>query len=184
MAKRGDLKWGSPEKLQTTIDSYFAECKETGEAPNIAGLCIALDIHRDTYNYYAGGRYESRLAITAREQKQDLIEAHGEDAVQDQTTEDDIYKDRLPAYYTDDHIDSIKARVSDILKKAKTRMESYWWSFGTTSKNFPMAIFALKAVHGYTDQPQETHLTKNKLQLNIKIDQPTSNATIITVSED
>ena len=184
MAGRGQLKWGDTKKLQATIDKYFGDCKDGGDAPNVAGLCITLDIHRDTYNYYAGGRYESRLAIAARDKKQDLIEAHGEDAVQDQTTEDDIYIDNLPAYYVGDNVDTIKAQVSDILKKAKTRMESYWWDFGTKSKNFPMAIFALKAVHGYTDQPEEIRLTQNNLQLNIKIDSAPSNAPIITVLED
>lgn len=184
MAGRGQLKWGNVEQLRTKIDEYFGECEKNGSAPNIADLCVTLDISKETYNYYSGGRYEARLAIKAREMKQELIESAGEEELQTMAEENGILGNGLLPYQCTDEIDTIKAQVSEVLKKTKVRMEGYWWRFGSTQKNFPFAIFALKAVHGYTDQPQETHLHQNNLQLNIKIDQPTSNAPIITVSED
>ena len=184
MAQRGDLKWGTVDNLNKLIDSYFNNCEATGEAPNIADLCVALDMSKETYSYYSNGRYEARLAIKAREMKQELIEAVGEEELQIMSEENGIlHKFALP-YQRGNEIDSIKADVSEALKRSKVRMEAYWWRFGATSKNFAFGIFALKAVHGYTDQPQETHLHQNNLQLNIKIDSAPSNAPIITVSED
>jgi hypothetical protein len=184
MAGRGQLKWGSVEELQTKIDKYFQQCKEEKEAANIADLCIALDIHRDTFNYYAGGRYEERLAIKAREEKQELIEAVGEEELQALKEENGILCNSLLPYQGTDEIDTIKAHVSDVFKKAKVRMEGFWWRFGAKEKNFPMAMFALKAVHGYTDQPQETMVNNNQINLAIKIEQAPANAPVITFSED
>lgn len=170
MAARGQLKWGNIDKLKEAIDSYFEACEEEKEAPSIAGLCVALDIGRETFFYYANGRYEHRLALAAREKKQELIEAEGEETLKELTTENDIYEGNLPAYYVGDEIDSIKAQVSDCLKSAKTRMEKWVWTQGFTAKNPAMAIFALKAAHGYSDQPQELNLHQNNIQLNIKLD--------------
>ena len=69
-----------------------------------------------------------------------------------------------------DEIDTIKTQVSDLFKTAKQRMEGWNWRKGYNLKNPAMAIYALKAVHGYTDQPQEVNLHQNNIQLNIKLD--------------
>ena len=188
MAARGQLKWGNIDKLKEAIDSYFDRCDQLDEAPNIADLCVALKIGKETFAYYANGRYEHRLALEAREKKQELIEAQGEDAIKEITAENNIYEGNLPVYYTDDSVDSIKAQVSEALKTAKTRLEGWNWKKGYLLKNPAMAIFALKAVHGYTDQPQELNLHQNNIQLNIKLDttgaQKLQNQPTITVTAE
>ena len=40
------------EEMKQKIDTYFKECKEKEEPYTITGLCIALDICRDTLNEY------------------------------------------------------------------------------------------------------------------------------------
>lgn len=188
MAARGQLKWGNIDKLKEAIDSYFGRCDQLDEAPNIADLCIALGIHRDTFNYYANGRYEARLAIKARELKQKMIEEHGEDEIKAVSEESGILCNSLLPYQGMDEIDSIKAQVSAELKTARQRLEGWAWKKGYELKNPAMAIFALKAVHGYTDQPQEVHNTQNNIQLNIKLDttgaQKFSNQPTITVTAE
>ena len=170
MAGRGQIKWGNIDKLKEAIDSYFGRCDQLDEAPNIADLSTALDIHRDTFNYYAGGRYEARLAIKAREIKQELIEEHGEEELKTVSEENGILCNNLMPWQGTDEIDSIKAQVSDVFKTAKQRIEGWNWKKGYLLKNPAMAIFALKAVHGYTDQPAEVSLHQNNIQLNIKLD--------------
>jgi len=170
LAARGQLKWGNIDNLKEAINSYFDRCDQLDEAPNIADLSTALDIHRDTFNYYAGGRYEARLAIKARELKQELIEEHGAEELQLVSAENGILCNSLMPWQGTDEIDSIKAQVSDVFKIAKQRIEGWNWKKGYHLKNPAMSIFALKAVHGYTDQPQEVNLHQNNIQLNIKLD--------------
>lgn len=170
MAARGQIKWGNIDKLKEAIDSYFGRCDQLDEAPNIADLSTALGIHRDTFNYYANGRYEARLAIKARELKKELIEEHGEDEIKAVSEERGILCNSLLPYQGMDEIDSIKAQVSDVFKTAKQRIEGWNWKKGYLLKNPAMAIFALKAVHGYTDQPAEVSLHQSNIQLNIKLD--------------
>jgi hypothetical protein len=147
-------------------------------------LILAIDICKETFNYYANGRYEERLAVKAREQKQDLIESAGEEELKTLTEENGIlYQYALP-YQRTNEIDTIKADVSATLKTARDRLEKWVWNNGFAAKNPAMAIFALKAVHGYTDQPQEINATQNNLNLNIKIEQTPQNAPKITVLED
>ena len=175
MAGRGQIKWGNIDKLKEAIDIYFGKCDQLDEAPNIADLSTALDIHRDTFNYYAGGRYEARLAIKARELKQEMIEEHGDEGIKAISEENGILCNNLMPWQGTDEIDSIKAQVSDVFKTAKQRIEGWNWKKGYLLKNPAMAIFALKAVHGYTDQPAEVSLHQSNIQLNIKLD--TSNIT-------
>lgn len=184
MAARGQLKWGNIDKLKEAIDSYFAGCEKTGEAPNVADFSTHLGIHRDTYNYYAGGHYEKRLAVKARELKQELIEEHGEEELQMVSKENGILCQDLMPWQGMDEIDSIKAQVSDCFKTAKQRMEGWAWRKGYHLKNPAMAIFALKSVHGYTDQPAELNLHQNNLNLNIKIESQPHKQPIITVTDD
>lgn len=188
MAARGQLKWGNIEKLKEAIDSYFGRCDQLDEAPNIADLCIALGISTETFRYYANGRYEARLAIKARELKQEMIEEHGEEELQMVSEENGILCNSLMPWQGTDEIDSIKAQVSVALKTAKTRLEGWAWKKGYELKNPAMAIFALKAVHGYTDQPAEVSLHQSNIQLNIKLDtsgaQKLSNQPTITVTAE
>lgn len=184
MAKRGDLKWGTVENLQRLIDQYFEQCRDYGISPNIAGLCLALNIHKDTFYYYADGRYERRLAIPARELKQKLIDEIGESELKEMTAEKGIFSNTMLPYQGIDDIDTTKAHVSDCLKTCKTRIECWNWDVGYKLKNPAMAIFALKSAFGYTDQPQEISLSQNNLQLNIKIEQSPVKQPIITVTED
>jgi hypothetical protein len=190
MAQRGDLKWGTVENLEMLIDEYFTTCNLKDDkglpykVPNIAGLCLHLGIHKDTFYYYADGRYEERLAIKAREEKKELIEAIGEEEIESMSKENNILCQTMLPYQGQNEIDTIKARVSDLLKTCKTRIENWNWETGYRMSNPAMAIFALKAVHRYSDQPQEINATQNNLNLNIKIEQPASNAPIITYSGD
>lgn len=177
MAKRGDLKWGTPENLEMLIDTYFTMCSMRDDkgvpvkVPNIAGLCLELDITKETFYYYSEGRYEQRLAIKAREEKQELIKAlGGEEELQAIKEENGIFCQALLPYQRTDEIDSIKARVSDLLKRAKLQIENWNWDQGYRMSNPAMSIFALKAVHRYTDQPQEVNLHQNNINLNIKLD--------------
>lgn len=170
MAGRGQLKWGNIDKLKEAIDIYFGRCDQLDEAPNIADLSVALGISTETFRYYAGGRYEARLAIKARELKQELIEEHGTEELQLVSEENGILCNSLLPYQGMDEIDSIKAQVSAVLKTAKQRIEGWNWKKGYLLKNPAMAIFALKAVHGYTDQPAEVSLHQSNIQLNIKLD--------------
>lgn len=186
MAARGQLKWGNIDKLKEAIDSYFDRCDQRDEAPNIADLSVALGISTETFRYYANGRYEARLAIKARELKKELIEEHGEEGIKAISEENGILCNSLLPYQGTDEIDSIKAQVSAALKTAKQRIEGWNWKKGYLLKNPAMAIFALKAVHGYTDQPQELNLHQNNIQLNIKLDttgaQKLQNQPTITVT--
>lgn len=46
-------KYKTEKALSDAIDEYFDKCEEQqGKAPNKAGLCIHLDISRETYNQY------------------------------------------------------------------------------------------------------------------------------------
>jgi hypothetical protein len=195
LAKRGDLKWGTPENLEMLIDTYFTMCSMRDDkgvpvkVPNIAGLCLELDITKETFYYYSEGRYEQRLAIKAREEKQELIKAlGGEEELQAIKEENGIFCQALLPYQRTDEIDSIKARVSDLLKRAKLQIENWNWDQGYRMSNPAMSIFALKAVHRYTDQPQELNLHQNNIQLNIKLDttgaQKLQNQPTITVTAE
>lgn len=53
MANRGrPPKYKTREELQRRIDEYFKECNQKQEPYTITGLCIALDICRDTLSEY------------------------------------------------------------------------------------------------------------------------------------
>ena len=45
-------KHSSPEKFAAEIVAYFDNCDKGSHMPNKAGLCIWLNISRDTYNEY------------------------------------------------------------------------------------------------------------------------------------
>ena len=53
MAKVGrPKKYTESENMKNKIDSYFVECDKRNEPYTITGLCIALDICRDTLSEY------------------------------------------------------------------------------------------------------------------------------------
>jgi hypothetical protein len=150
MAKR--LKWGTIEYLNTLIDEYFAD---PAVAPNIAGLCLKLNIHRDTWHYYTSDQWQYNRKDIEQEVKdrnaaetaenglfEELMEISGKSVIGDgDNIEDDV----------------IKARVSDLLKKAQLRFEDFNNTQIYAAKNPAGPIFIAKACFGYRDNdPAET----------------------------
>lgn len=45
-------KYNSVEEMQQKIDKYFKDCEKKNEPYTITGLCVALDICRDTLSEY------------------------------------------------------------------------------------------------------------------------------------
>ena len=45
-------KYNTTEEFQKKCDKYFKDCIDKTKIPNKAGLCIALNITRETYNQY------------------------------------------------------------------------------------------------------------------------------------
>jgi len=43
----------SPEQLQSAFDDYIQHCNKTDRMPNIAGFCVYISIHPDTFYEYA-----------------------------------------------------------------------------------------------------------------------------------
>ena len=170
MAGRGQLKWGSVEQLKQLIEMYFIESKEKGQVPCIPGICLALEISRETWNYYSSGRYEERLCkktLEAREQA--MIEAGSEEDYQEDRMENYVF-DNAFAIEGGDEIDVMKAEVSAALKNARVRLEYSVMQEGFGAKNPAFHIFYMKNAFGYRDQPEEVHATQNNIQLNIRLD--------------
>jgi hypothetical protein len=185
MAKRGDLKWGTVENLQMLIDQYFEQCKASGKVPTMQGMSIALDCAPSTIKYYANGEYEERLSKKALEAKEQLLlDAGSEQDYQSNIDENGIYcGDALTEYR--DEIDTTKAQVSTVLKKAKVQAEEWLHQEGFKAKNPAYFMFYGKVAYKYNDQPgQEISLHQNNLQLNIKIEQSPSKSHIVTVTDD
>mgnify|MGYP006284438281 CR=1 FL=1 len=44
------MKKPTPTKLKQKIEKYLKDCIENNKLPTKNGVCITLDIHRDTYN--------------------------------------------------------------------------------------------------------------------------------------
>lgn len=152
MAKR--LKWGTIEHLQELIDQYFA----TAAAPNIAGLCIALNIHRDTWYYYTTEqwRYDRKeIEMEVKLQQVKDTAAAGLYEVEPVQVEDEGNIED----------DSIKQRVTDILKKAHDKLDDVVSTQIFQAKNPAGPIFYAKAALGYREtepdqQQQQTAQTK------------------------
>lgn len=47
-AKMGRPKKYTPQSMQAKIEQYFPHCKEQDEIPDVEGLCVYLEICRDT----------------------------------------------------------------------------------------------------------------------------------------
>ena len=124
----------------------------------------------------------SQKTIEARNQA--LLEAGSGEEYQDNRAENCIIPGLVPIEEGNDEIDTIKRRVSEILKSTKLRMEEWKWTQGYNMKNPAMPIFDLKAVHHYTDQPAESTLNATQLNLNIKIVNNEQKRPVIEVSKD
>lgn len=59
----------TPEELHTKFTEYIKKCKDSEEFANIAGLCVFLDISRETYYEYKNNRKEYSDTISKIERK-------------------------------------------------------------------------------------------------------------------
>lgn len=149
MAKR--LKWGTIEYLQTLIDEYFAEAK----SPNIAGLCLKLKIHRDTWHYYTSDTWR----YNRKEIDQEVKEKNSAEIAENGAFEDIMEISSKSVVDVGDNIedDALKARVSDVLKNAQLRFEDFNNGQIYESKNPAGSIFMAKACFGYRETNPETN---------------------------
>ena len=80
--KKEEDKGGRPRKyteveiMQEKIDKYFKECKENNEPYTITGLCIALDICRDTLSEYMKNKEFSDTIKKAKLKVENYLERH------------------------------------------------------------------------------------------------------------
>lgn len=56
-------KYSDAEALHKGINAYFKSCAEAGNMPNKAGLCIWLNISRDTYNEYKKSKFPDAIKV-------------------------------------------------------------------------------------------------------------------------
>lgn len=64
------------EKMKTKIDNYFNECNKNQEPYTITGLCIALDICRDTLSEYMKQDEFSDTIKKAKLKVENYLEKH------------------------------------------------------------------------------------------------------------
>jgi len=152
MAKR--LKWGTIEYLQQLIDEYF----EQEETPNIAGLCLHLGISKDTWCYYVYDKWRTHR-MDGEELERRKKEA--EQAIADGILADDADISAgkcIPEEFSQEdrrQNDRIKARVSEVLKKAQLRIDDFVSKQLYRMKNPAGAIFYAKSALGYRETPPE-----------------------------
>jgi hypothetical protein len=170
MAKK--LKWGTIEYLKTLVDEYFSEAKY----PNIAGLCLKLDIHRDTWHYYTSEGWRTHRKTPEE------IESLGLDNLKTDEAENGAFEElmgiseRSVIYESDNNIenDVLKASVSDVLKKAQLRFEDFNNTEIYSAKNPAGAIFIAKACFGMREiQPEEQQQIQAPPKITINILPPT-----------
>jgi hypothetical protein len=154
MAKK--LKWGTIENLDNLIDDYFDQTKINGLAPNIAGLCLHLDIGKDTWIYYNQERWRthrrSEEEVRIINDKEDTEDRAGNAAFQE-------WEEVSPKLWIVEEFsqnnrsenDAIKARVSESIKKAALKIEAYTMNTVLTSKTPVGAIFYAKSALGYRE---------------------------------
>jgi hypothetical protein len=148
------LKWGTTKHLQELIDDYF----KTAKVPNVAGLCVKLDIHRDTWQYYATEKWKTKRKELDEEALQE-IEDEREQAVLDdimELEETGIDGEILIDGETENACyDTVKARVSVIFKKTQVRFEEFTVNEIFTAKNPAGSIFYAKSALGYRETAPE-----------------------------
>jgi len=151
MAKR--LKWGTLEELDRLIKEYFAD---ENEVACVAGICLKLDINRDTWNYYTTNKWATKRAT---EEETEAIEKDFEEQKHEDIFEDVLYsKDNMEVIgnncvFTQSRAENytIKRLVSDIFKKAQLQIE-YFYNKQLVYRDKPVgAIFYLKAQAGYRE---------------------------------
>lgn len=69
-------KISSKKELENKIDKYFKECDNKSEPYTITGLCIALDICRDTLSEYAKKEKFSDTIKKAKLRVENYLEKH------------------------------------------------------------------------------------------------------------
>ena len=152
MAKR--LKWGTVEYLEQLIDEYF----EKEETPNIAGLCLHLDISKDTWCYYV---YDKWRTHRMDGEELEMRKKEAEQAVADGILADDADISAgkyIPEEFSQEdrrQNDRLKARVSEVLKKAQLRIDDFVSKQLYRMKNPAGAIFYAKSALGYRETPPE-----------------------------
>jgi hypothetical protein len=152
MAKR--LKWGTVEYLEQLIDEYFANTK----VPTLAGLCLHLNISKDTWNYYVSDKWRThRMEGEELEKRKKEAEQAIADGILTDDADISAGKCILEEFSQKDRRenDRLKARVSEAFKKAKLRYESFIEESIQTNKNPAGPIFLAKATLGYRETPPE-----------------------------
>jgi hypothetical protein len=165
MAKK--LKWGTIDYLQALVDEYF---KET-PYPNIAGLCLKLGIHRDTWHYYTADQWKTHR------KSEEEIEAMELDKLKQEEAENGAFEELMEisertVIYSEDDIenDALKARVSDVLKKAQLRFEDFNNRQIYSAKNPAGPIFIAKACFGMRETaPEEANQAQIPPKITINI---------------
>ncbi len=69
-------KYTEVEKMQQKIEKYFKECEQRHEPYTITGLCIALDICRDTLSEYVKQEEFSDTIKKAKLKVENYLEKH------------------------------------------------------------------------------------------------------------
>lgn len=64
------------KEMQQKIDKYFEECQKKGEPYTITGLCLALDICRDTLSEYMKNDEFSDTIKKAKLKVENYLEKH------------------------------------------------------------------------------------------------------------
>ena len=167
MAKK--LKWGTIEYLNVLIDEYFT----TAKVPNIAGLCLALNIGKDCWQYYLTERWKLRRKS---EEEIEAISKGMEEKVEDEAFEE-LLEISSKCYISEDEgsslnveDDDVKTLVSAAIKRAALKLESFVIEESFTAKNPAGAIFYAKAALGYRETaPEESNQIKTPSQITINI---------------
>jgi len=160
------LKWGDLDDLQAHVDMYFALCKSDQIPPSPAGLCLHVGITRETWYYYASGRYMRHTPSYVAAKLPD------DEIIDDPPSEDDLaavdtmdWSPKLeitgdggkPQEWSEDQ--RLRRGVGDILKRAALQMEVDAITEGYKLQRLRVtpvfSMFMLKASHGYKeDAPQ------------------------------
>lgn len=170
MAKR--LKWGTIEHLNTLIDEYFEKTK----TPTLAGLCLHLNISKDTWNYYVSDKWRThRMEGEELEEKKKEAEQSHIDGILEDDMEVSASRCLSEEFNQADRRENehIKSLVSEAFKKAKLRYESFIEESIQINKNPAGPIFLAKATLGYRETaPEQTEQNKLPASINIVVMPP------------
>jgi hypothetical protein len=162
------LRWGRGdiEDLHRLIDEYFAACEDIDMPPSVAGLCIKLSITRDTWGYYASGRYLHHIPSYVKDLDPDAENAPDPPTVEDLAAVDTYDWPKAlgingtngdPKRWEEDM--RLRRAVGSALKIAMLRIEDGLFRegvrLGRAKCNPAFPIFYTKAALGYReDAPQ------------------------------